>query len=65
MFASGILQQPLLSWQTLVNLGHRVTQNHLGKAVLSHLSQEYFLMYDFFSFVVVAVPTERSALGSF
>lgn len=45
----------------LVNLGHGVTQNHLGKAVLSQLSKEYFPMHDF---VVVVVPSHKSELGS-
>lgn len=38
-------------WQMLVNLGH---QNCHGKAVLSQLSREYFLMYHF-----VVVPSQH------
>lgn len=52
---------PVAIWQMLVNLGHGVTQNHLGKAVLSQLSKEYFPMHDF---VVVVVPSQKSELGS-
>lgn len=44
-------------WQMLVNLGHGVTQNRLGKAVLSQLSKDDFV-------VVVVVPSQQSALGS-
>lgn len=47
-------------WQMLANLGHGVTQNRLGKAVLSQLSREYILMHDF----VVVLPSQQSALGS-
>ncbi|KAM9578482.1 death domain-containing protein CRADD isoform 2-T2 [Guaruba guarouba] len=48
-------------WEKLVNLGHGVTQNSLGKAVLSQLSKEYFLMHDF---AAVVVPPQQSALRS-
>lgn len=44
-----------------MNLGHGVRRNCLGKAVLSQLSKEYFLMHDF---AAVVVLPQQSALES-
>lgn len=49
-------------WQTLVDLGHGITQSRPGKAALSQLSKEYFLMHYFV--VVVVVPSQQHTLGS-